>query len=180
MEIILLEKIHNLGELGDQVRVKPGYGRNYLIPKGKAVPATPDNISRFEARREELERLQRDTLGKAEARAAALAELSVTIARKAGEEGKLYGSVGPQDIAEAAIAAGFELARQEVRMPHGPLRMTGEYEVEIHLHADINSHVKVNVVPEEGANIEVIEEKSQVAGDESQVTGDESQVTSDE
>lgn len=173
MEIILLEKIHNLGELGDQVRVKPGFGRNYLIPKGKAVPATPDNIAAFEARREELERKQRDALGKAEARAAALAAVSVTIARKAGEEGKLYGSVGTQDIAEAVTAAGFELSKQEVRLPDGPLRMTGEYEVEIHLHADIDSHVKVSVVPEQGA-------AEAVTGDMPEITTEESQTTSDE
>jgi len=166
MEVILLEKIHSLGELGEQVRVKAGYGRNYLIPKGKAVPATPDNVSMFEARREELERVQRDALGKAEARAAALADVSVTIARKTGEEGKLYGSVGTQDIAEAVTAAGFELAKQDVRLPNGPFRMTGEYEVEVHLHADINSHVKVIVVPEE-------ETEQQTTTDESQVTSDE-------
>lgn len=152
MEVILLEKIHNLGELGDQVRVKPGYGRNYLIPKGKAVPATSENITQFEARREELERVQRDALGKAEARAAALNEVSVTIARKAGEEGKLYGSVGTQDIADAVTGAGFELAKQEVRLPHGPYRMTGEYEVELQFHADVTGRVKVIVVSEEGAN----------------------------
>ena len=166
MEIILLEKIHNLGELGEQVRVKPGYGRNYLIPKGKAVPATPDNISRFEARREELERMQKDALGKAGARAAALANVSVTIARKAGEEGKLYGSVGTQDIAEAVTAGGFELAKQEVRLPNGPFRMTGEYQVEVHLHADVTSHVKVVVVPEQDTNEEVTSPESQVTSDE--------------
>lgn len=149
MDVILLEKIHNLGELGDQVHVKPGYGRNYLIPKGKAVPATPDNISMFEARREELERVQMDALGKAEARIAALNEVSVTIARKAGEEGKLYGSVGTTDIAEAVMATGLELSKHEVRLPHGPFRLTGEYEVEISLHADITGHIKVLVVSEE-------------------------------
>lgn len=166
MEVILLEKIHNLGELGDQVRVKPGYGRNYLIPKGKAVPATPDNISTFEARRAELERMQHDALGKAQARAAALAEVSVTIARKAGEEGKLYGSVGTQDIADAVTNSGLELSKQEVRLPHGPFRMTGEYEVEIHLHADITSHVKVIVVPEEETTQEITSDQSQVTSDE--------------
>jgi large subunit ribosomal protein L9 len=165
MQVILLEKIHNLGELGDQVRVKPGYGRNYLIPKGKAVPATPDNISTFEARREELERVQRDALGKAQGRAAALASVSVSIARKAGEEGKLYGSVGTQDIAEAVTATGLDLAKQEVRLPDGPFRMTGEYEVEVHLHGDINSHVKVIVVAEEDVNEEVTSDMSQVTSD---------------
>lgn len=173
MEVILLEKIHNLGELGEQVRVKPGYGRNYLIPKGKAVPATPENISEFEARREELERVQRDALGRSEARAAALAEVTVTIARKAGEEGKLYGSVGTQDIADAVTAAGFELAKQEVRLPHGPFRMTGEYEVELQLHADVTGQVKVVVVPEEGVGEEVTSHKSQVTSDEDQMTSDE-------
>ena len=173
MEVILLEKIHNLGDLGDQVRVKPGYGRNYLIPKGKAVPATPENITQFEARREELERVQRDALGKAEARAAALAEVSVTIARKAGEEGKLYGSVGTQDIADAVTTAGFELAKQEVRLPHGPFRMTGEYEVELQLHADVTGSVKVVVVPEDGTETVVTSGESQVASDEEQMTSDE-------
>lgn len=166
MEVILLEKIHSLGELGQQVRVKAGYGRNYLIPKGKAVPATPENVSMFETRREELERAQRDSLGKAEARASALAEVSVTIARKAGEEGKLYGSVGTQDIAEAVTAAGFELAKQDVRLPDGPFRMTGEYEVEIHLHADINSHVKVIVVAEQEAELQTTTDESQETSDE--------------
>ena len=179
MEVILLEKIHNLGELGEQVRVKPGYGRNYLIPKGKAVPATAENISEFEARREELERVQRDALGKAEARATALAEVSVTIARKAGEEGKLYGSVGTQDIADAVTSAGFELAKQEVRLPHGPFRMTGEFEVELQLHADVAGRVQVIVVPEEGADETVTSHKSQVISDESQVTSDEEQMTSE-
>ena len=149
MEVILLEKIHKLGELGQQVRVKPGYGRNYLIPKGKAVAATPDNIAQFEARRAELEKAQQDAQGRAAARAEGMAELSVTIARRAGSEGKLYGSVGTADIAEAVTAGGIELEKHEVRLPEGPLRVVGEHKVDIQLHADIVATITVNVVAEE-------------------------------
>ena len=149
MEVILLEKIHKLGELGQQVRVKPGYGRNYLIPKGKAVVATPDNIAQFEARRAELEKAQQDAQGRAAARAEGMAELSVTIARRAGSEGKLYGSVGTADIAEAVTAGGTELEKHEVRLPEGPLRMVGEHKVDIQLHADIVATITVNIVAEE-------------------------------
>ena len=149
MEIILLEKVQNLGDLGQQVKVKPGYGRNYLIPNGKAVAATPDNIAKFEARREELEQAQLDSFGKAQAKMEALADISITIAMKAGEEGKLYGSVGAADIAEAVTAAGVELSKAEVRLPDGPLRIMGDYRVAIHLHADVDASVEVNIVPEE-------------------------------
>lgn len=146
MEVILLEKIHKLGELGQQVRVKPGYGRNYLIPKGKAVPATPGNIAEFETRRAELEQAQQDAQARAAARAEGMADLAVTIARRAGSEGKLYGSVGTSDIAEAVTAAGIELLKQEVRLPSGPLRMVGEHKVDIQLHADVFVEITVNVV----------------------------------
>ena len=149
MEVILLEKIHKLGDLGQQVRVKPGYGRNYLIPKGKAVPATPTNITEFEARRAELEKAQADAQGRASARAGEMANLAVSIARRAGSEGKLYGSVGTADIAEAVTASGVELLKQEVRLPAGPLRMVGEYKVDIQLHADVVAEITVNVVAEE-------------------------------
>ena len=149
MEVILLEKIHKLGELGQQVRVKPGYGRNYLIPKGKAVAATPDNIAQFEARRAELEKAQQDAQGRAASRAESMAELSVTIARRAGSEGKLYGSVGTADIAEAVTASGIELEKHEVRLPAGPLRVVGEHQVDIQLHADIVVAITVNIVAEE-------------------------------
>lgn len=149
MEVILLEKIQKLGELGQQVQVKPGYGRNYLIPKGKAVPATPDNVARFEARREELEKAQADALGKARIRAEKLKDMSVTIAKKAGAEGKLFGSVGTLDISTAVTATGEELDKHEVILAEGPLRMLGEYQVSLHLHADVNVQVKVIVAAEE-------------------------------
>jgi large subunit ribosomal protein L9 len=149
MEVILLEKIHKLGDLGQQVRVKPGFGRNYLIPKGKAIPATAANIAKFEARRAELEQAQQDAQARATARAAALANLNVTIARRAGSEGKLYGSVGTVDIAEAVTATGNELLKQEVRLPEGPFRMIGEHKVDLQLHADVVVTITVTIVPEE-------------------------------
>lgn len=149
MEVILLEKIQNLGNLGDQVKVKSGYGRNYLIPNGKAVSATPANVEKFEARRAELEKTQAEHLEKAQARAEQLNQVAVTIARKAGSEGKLFGSVGTADIAEVVNAAGCELARQEVRLPEGPFRTTGEFEVAVHLHADVEGTIKIIIVAEE-------------------------------
>jgi large subunit ribosomal protein L9 len=149
MEVILLEKIQKLGDLGQQVQVKPGYGRNYLIPNGKAVPATADNVAKFEARREELEKAQADALGRATARAAKLQEISVTIMKKAGAEGKLFGSVGTVDISEAVSAAGEELSKHEVVLPDGALRMLGEYEVVLHLHAGVEVQLKVTVAAEE-------------------------------
>jgi len=149
MEVILLEKVRNLGTLGEKVRVKPGYGRNFLIPGGKAVPATKQNIEKFEARRAELEKSQTEVLAKAVARAEAMNGLAVTIGQKAGAEGKLYGSVGTVDISEAVTAKGIELARQEIRLPEGPFRNIGEYEVEIHLHTDVNVKIRINIVPEE-------------------------------
>lgn len=149
MEVILLTKVENLGNLGDKVKVKPGYGRNYLIPQGKAKPATPANVAEFEARRAELEKAAAEALANAEARKAKLEGVSVTIASKAGTEGKLFGSVGTVDIAEAFTAAGMEVERKEVRMPEGPIRVAGEHEVELHLHSDVNVSVKVNVVAEE-------------------------------
>ena len=150
MEVILLEKIQKLGDLGQQVNVKPGYGRNYLIPKGKAVPATADNVARFEARREELEKAQADALGLARIRAEKLQDISVTIKKKAGAEGKLFGSVGTVDIAAAVTAAGVELVKQEVILAEGPLRILGEFEVAIHLHADVDVNVNVVVEEEQG------------------------------
>jgi large subunit ribosomal protein L9 len=148
MELILLEKIQNLGTLGDKVAVRPGYGRNYLIPKGMAVQASADNLARFEQRRAELEQAQADGLAAAQARADVLREVRVSIARKAGEGGRLFGSVGTTDIAEAVTAAGFELHKHEVRLPEGPLRQAGEYDVVLHLHTDVDATVKVEVVPE--------------------------------
>lgn len=149
MDVILLEKVRNLGSLGDQVRVKPGYGRNFLIPSGKAVPATKSNIEKFEARRAELEKHQADILAKATARAEAMNGLVVTISQKAGAEGKLYGSVGTVDISEAVAAKGIELARQEIRLPEGPFRNIGEYDVDINLHTDVKVTIRINIVPEE-------------------------------
>ena len=150
MEVILLEKVHKLGALGDRVNVKPGFGRNYLIPSGKAVSATADNIAKFDARRAELEKQEQDALNEANARAEKLNATSVSIARKAGDEGKLFGSVGTADIAEAVTATGVELSKQEIRLPEGPIRSTGEIELDVQLHADVTATIKVNVVAEEG------------------------------
>ena len=148
MNIILLERVVNLGDLGDEVAVKSGFARNFLIPKGKAVRASKDNRAIFEARRAELERGALERLGGAQARAAKLNGLSVTISVKAGDEGKLYGSVGTHDIAEALEAQGADIAKSEIRMPAGPIRLVGEYEIDVHLHTDVNVAIKVIVVPE--------------------------------
>lgn len=149
MEVILLEKIHNLGKLGDKVRVRPGFGRNYLIPNKKAVPATAANVAKFEAERAVLERAQSDALGAAQARAAELTDFEVTISAKAGAEGRLYGSVGTAEIAEALTASGRAVEKREIRLATGPLRMLGRQTVGVHLHADINVTVVVNVIAEE-------------------------------
>jgi large subunit ribosomal protein L9 len=149
MEVILLEKVQNLGELGDKVRVKPGYGRNYLVPSGKATPATPENIALFEQRRAEFEKAQTERLGAAEARAEQLQDKSVTLRAKAGTEGKLYGSVGTREIAEAITATGVELEKHEVLLPDGALRETGEHVVALHLHSDIDVTVTVTIEAEE-------------------------------
>ncbi|RMG31510.1 MAG: 50S ribosomal protein L9 [Gammaproteobacteria bacterium] len=148
MEVILLEKVANLGDLGDRVKVKPGYGRNYLIPQGKAAPATPENIRRFEAQRAELERAQAEALAKAQARKEALEGQVITIPVKAGEEGRMFGSVGVADIARALTEAGHEVSRHEVRLPEGPFRTLGEFEVTLHLHTDVDATVKVHIVAE--------------------------------
>lgn len=148
MEVVLLEKIKNLGTLGDKVNVKPGYGRNFLIPQGKAVPATKANIEAFEARRAELEQTQKDIQDRAEARARHLKEVSVIITAKVAMEGKLFGSVGAAEIVEAVKLQGIELAKHELRLPNGPLRFVGDYEIVVHLHADVNSSIKVKVIPD--------------------------------
>lgn len=148
MEIILLERIADLGVLGDRVKVKPGYGRNYLIPKGKATEATVKNIARFEARRAELERIAFEALAKAKARAGQLAELIVTLSVKSGSEGRLFGSVGAADIANAVSAAGIELQKHEVRLLDGSIRQIGEYDVDLHLHPEIKTQIRVNVIAE--------------------------------
>lgn len=149
MEIILLEKIHNLGKLGDKVRVRPGYGRNYLIPRKMAVPATAENIARFEAQRAELERVQNDTLAAARARAEQLQNLEVTLYAKAGTEGRLYGSVGTPEICEAIVALGHPLEKREIRLPAGPLRTLGRHTIDLHLHADVNASVVIIVAAEQ-------------------------------
>jgi large subunit ribosomal protein L9 len=150
MEVILLEQVPNLGKLGEKVAVKSGYARNYLIPRGKAVTATKDNESYFESRKAELEKAATESVRIAEERKQALTELgSLTIVAKAGVEGKLFGSVGIGDIAEALINAGFEVDKKEVRLPHGPLRQIGEHELEIHLHSDVTVPIKVVVTGEE-------------------------------
>lgn len=148
MEVILLEKIKNLGALGTKVKVKSGYGRNFLIPQGKAVPATERNVAEFEARRAELERQAAELHAAAEARKAVLEAAGVVIAAKAGDEGKLFGSVGTRDIAEAFTKAGHALDKSEVRLPNGALRSTGDYEVALQLHSDVSAVVKVTVVGE--------------------------------
>ena len=148
MDIILLEKVANVGDLGDKVRVRAGYARNYLIPQGKAKYATPENIAEFETRREELQKAAAELLAKAENRRTKLEGIEVSIAAKAGSEGKLFGSVGADDIAKAISVAGVEVEKREVRLPGGPLRKTGEYEIELHLHTDVNATVKLIVLPE--------------------------------
>lgn len=146
MEVILLEKIANLGNLGDKVAVKAGYARNFLLPFGKATPATAENVAAFEARRAELEKLAAEKKAEADARAAQLAELTVTIAANAGEEGKLFGSIGTRDIADAVTAAGVAIEKSEVRLPDGALRNLGEFDVVVQLHTDVETTVKLVVV----------------------------------
>ena len=149
MQIILLEKIANLGSLGDQVTVKSGYARNFLFPKGKAVPATKANIESFEARRAELEAKVAEELAAAQARAEKLEALAeVTLVSKAGDEGKLFGSIGTRDIADAISAVGLEVAKSEVRLPNGTIRETGEFDVAIQLHSEVTTTIKVIVIAE--------------------------------
>ncbi|KRA44236.1 50S ribosomal protein L9 [Pseudoxanthomonas sp. Root630] len=148
MELILLQKVTNLGVLGDKVNVKPGYGRNYLVPQGKAVPATAANVAEFEAKRAEYEAKAKSVHDDAEARAAKLEGASVTITANAATEGKLFGSVGPRDIADAFTAAGLPLEKSEVIMGEGALRNIGEYEIVVKLHADVQTTVKVVVQAE--------------------------------
>ena len=149
MEVILLENIGNLGGLGDKVDVKAGYGRNFLIPQGKAVAATDNNVAQFETRRAELEAAAADTLGAAETRAEAINALEqISIEANSGEEGKLFGSVGTRDIAAAVTAAGCDIDKSEVRLPEGALRELGEYEIAIQIHSDVTATVSVAVIPE--------------------------------
>ena len=148
MQLILLQKVTNLGSLGDKVDVKPGYGRNFLVPQGKAVPATAANVAEFEAKRAEYEAKAKSIHDEAQARIAKLEGASVTLTANASTEGKLFGSVGPRDIAEALTAAGMPVEKSEVVMGEGPLRHIGEFEVVVHLHADAETTVKVIVQPE--------------------------------
>ena len=149
MEVILLDKVQNLGTLGDQVKVRPGYARNFLIPNGKAVMATEANREYFESRRQELEEKAAQALATAQERADKVNGQSVEIARRAGDEGKLFGSVGTADIAEALTASsGAAIEKHEVKLPEGPMRNVGEYTVELQLHADVTASVTVNVIPE--------------------------------
>lgn len=148
MRIILQEKVANLGNVGDQVTVKPGYGRNFLIPYGKAVPATPEAIAEFEKRRVELEKVAAELLAQAKARAEKLTKMTVTIAANAGEEGKLFGSIGQSDIAEAIVEAGVDIKKREVNLPEGPIRAIGEYNIHVQLHSDVKVAVKVVIKAE--------------------------------
>ena len=148
MDLILLEKVQNVGDLGDLVKVKAGFGRNYLVPQGKAVPATKENLAQFEARRAELEAAAKDKLGQAQARQASLADVVVEITANASEEGNLYGSIGPREVANAVSALGHEINKSEVIMGEGPIRTVGEFDVVVSLHADVDTQVKVIVNPE--------------------------------
>ena len=149
MEVVLLEKVQNLGDLGDTVKVKPGFGRNFLIPQKKAVPATPENVEKFEAQRAELEKAQADALKSAQARAAALTDLELQIAAKVGSEGKLYGSIGTSEIADAVSATGEAIEKREVRLPEGALREVGQHTVSLHFHADVDVEITIDVIPED-------------------------------
>jgi large subunit ribosomal protein L9 len=151
MEVILLEKVANLGNLGEKVSVKSGFGRNFLIPQGKAVFASAENVKQFEQRRAELEQQAADNLATAEARKAQIEAMTdgVSISHKAGEEGRLFGSVGTADIAQACADGGVEVAKSEVRLPEGPFRVAGEYAVTLHLHTDVDTVLKVTIVAED-------------------------------
>lgn len=148
MQLILLERMRNLGDLGDEVTVKAGYGRNFLLPQGKAVRATAKNREEFEARRADFERQSQEVLAQAQTRATQLEGVSVTIAARAGDEGRLYGSVGPREVADALLQSGAEVSKAEVRMPIGPIRNTGEFEVEVQTHFDVVTTVKIVVIAE--------------------------------
>ena len=148
MEVILLEKVAKLGDLGDKVNVKSGFGRNFLIPYGKAVQATKSSIAEFESRRAELQAAADAALAAAQGRAEAMTDLAITIEANAGDEGKLFGSIGTRDVADAVTAAGHELKKAEVRMPNGVIREVGSYEIALQLHSDVDAVVTVNVIAE--------------------------------
>jgi large subunit ribosomal protein L9 len=148
MEVILLEKIANLGNLGDKVSIKAGYGRNYLVPKGKAVPATAKKIAEFEARRAELEKAAEAKLSAAQSHAEKLSKLQIVITHKAGDEGRLFGSVGTHNIAEAINQAGGVIEKQQIRLPHGTIRHIGDYDVDVSLHSDVTVTMSIKIAPE--------------------------------
>jgi large subunit ribosomal protein L9 len=148
MQVILLENVRNLGHIGDTVNVKPGYGRNYLVPLGKAAPATKENVELFQARRAEFEKKAKEAFTIAQARSDKLAELSVFISAKSSDEGKLFGSIGVRDIADAVTAAGVELHKSEVLLPAGPIRELGEFEIKVLLHSELSGMVKVKIIAE--------------------------------
>jgi large subunit ribosomal protein L9 len=149
MEIILLERIDRLGGLGELVNVRPGFARNYLLPQGKAKLATPENIAEIEARRAELEKHEAEVLAAARARAEKLEGLEVSITAKSGGEGKLFGSITNANITEAINEKGIEIEKSEIRMPEGPIRLAGEYDIDVHLHAEVNATIKLTVIGEE-------------------------------
>ena len=149
MDVILLQKVANLGQIGDRVKVKSGYARNFLVPTGRATMATPANIAKFEAQRHELEAKAAEELNAAQRRAEDFGGFKLELRAKAGAEGKLFGSIGTSDIAEAVTAAGHPLSRSEVRMPSGPIRLAGEHQVQVHLHTDVDVTLAVTIVAED-------------------------------
>ena len=149
MQVILLDEVQNLGDLGEEVKVRPGYARNYLIPQGKAVVANEENRKKFQARRLELERLHAETLTQAQERARTIDGVQVQIARKVGEEGKLFGSVTTSDIVEALAQVGHEIKRSELHLSTGPIKQIGDFELSVSLHPEVHVKIKVAVVPEE-------------------------------
>ncbi len=149
MEVILLQKVANLGQIGDRVKVKSGYARNYLVPTGRATVATAANIARFDAQRAQLEARAAEDLNAAQARAESLGAFRLELRAKAGAEGKLFGSIGTADIAAAATQAGHALSRSEVRLPAGPIRITGEHQVQLHLHTDVDVVLAVSIIAED-------------------------------
>lgn len=169
MDVILLEKVENVGGIGDQVKVKPGFARNYLLPQGKATLATPENIAKFEARRAELEAKAQGELENARARAAKLEGIVLTLKANAGPEGKLFGSIGTIDITTALEGLDIEVERSEIRLPEGPLRVVGEHEIELHLHSDVSVAVKVVI---EGTEAEAFEERLTEADEEEETEED--------
>jgi len=149
MNVILLDRVENLGDIGDLVHVKPGYGRNFLLPQGKAALATKQNLAEFEARRADLEKAAAEELAAAKARAALIEGMNLVIPANVGSEGKLFGSVGPVDVADAFEKVGVEISRAEVRMPEGPIHEVGDFVISLHLHTDVNVDINLKVVAED-------------------------------